>query len=323
MNKRLFVIFFIASHVVFSNEFAFSHGGVDSNDWIYELLKSTFVPGHSVNVLENDGHLGTFYEKSLQEPRPKTGSYKELLVDELSRKKAQNSSLVAEFDRIKVEITKRSESLEKSKESLNESQSGRRGVDGYISSKMEQLSTQLKLDWDEFFKCVHQSLPILNLIVLGEKYPQNLSSVLDHEVRKVRLDKTRGGGDAIVRDGIVCGKFLGILGFVRNSYIDDVKFASVIASREKDEAKRLVVTAVAAFHTQSNREVSSIWKVYWQELSIRAVFTTEPLPLLEELEQKIVTLLVKQNEGTSLDVIRAHVSKISDLGIQLSRSLTK
>lgn len=219
--------------------------------------------------------------------------------------KKQNKRLNEEKERIKEMILQENFGTHEKKKVVSE------------IHENEKIPVALSFDWHQFYECTQETLPFIKELIQREVQMENLSpedqafiraSVFETRktVQQNRGDGSQGGN----LQGVACGKFLGAAGFAIGSLIEDAKILAAISSREEEEARLLTKALVASHHldfARENPEAFQQWKYFWNELSVKAVFSKDPLPLLGVYEELRVGDL-----GT---MSRALISKYTQEGL--------
>ncbi len=260
INELLLLLFFSAT-------LSFGDGNaIETPEWSYEFKEENFIPGSSANQISIGIPVGRFELK--KSPFSLNGlKLTEFFPQVNQLKKVQNLAVENEKNRILEEV--KNTTLAKP-----------------ISAEIKPISSngvvgnaigEPFLDWGLFKECALRSLPVLRKLMKVKLQTPEAYWLENEFIETLKKE----------RNGVVCGKYLGKNKIQIPSLLEEVKFLAAFLSRKPPELQYLARVVFMAYQSDSNGELTLIWKKYWSLLSVLAVFSEKPLPELEELGKKI------------------------------------
>ncbi len=284
---------------------------LNTTDWTYSLPRGSFVPGHTVNLIER-GTLAGKFEKIVR-ATPSSAPVAEAVAfsDELERmsRSAQRENTVIEDLRAQAQTA--FQNLRERWETLGRGAgaSAARAVPTPSPSPAgaEAAAVLAAPQVAEFLKCVTAQLPRIKELIQMQRWLDGADIeqrvLIQGRIRNLntQLGQERLKRESGVAPSVVCGRHLGRAFFALPTIEEEVKLLTALVRRQGAEQSMILKTALVAFAPALDRAgvvtpqgVSDLWKMYWRMLSIEAVFSERPLPSYAELQTQLLNRLRQQ-----------------------------
>lgn len=287
---------------------------LETQDWMYHLDRRHYAPGYMTRLLKTRLPFGEFRKKKKDTPVNETKDLQNFLnkivTENKETEKNHQSEALTIIDKTKNTVNNLITSSEKNyisyEGSIDKSMGDKFGLTDFLKclkSHTSDLKMNILLNTQQIKK---QNMEI-------KKAEENTSDQTS-EVEKAtkvqlsrKLDQTKK-----TPTGLVCGKSLGKADVTPLSMMETFKLVTALSARQENESKRVLQIFILARHSSVPLKTAGVWDLYWKIISLKAVFTTLPLPSIADLQNETLTILTGNKNNLSKEEENLLINQLSN-----------